>query len=44
KSDKAADNGGSNNTKKIICIHGWLDNLNSFLPVAEKLVTDRPSK
>ncbi|CAF3535952.1 unnamed protein product [Rotaria socialis] len=43
KSDKAADNGGSNNTKKIICIHGWLDNLNSFLPVAEKLVTDGPN-
>ena len=30
--------------KKIIGIHGWLDNLNSLLPVAEKLVTRQPSK
>jgi len=31
-------------TTKIIGIHGWLDNLNSMLPLAEKLVDRHPSK
>ena len=29
-------------TKKIIGIHGWLDNLNSMLPLAEKLIDRHP--
>jgi len=29
-------------TKKIIGIHGWLDNLNSMLPIAEKLIDRHP--
>jgi hypothetical protein len=33
-----------NTTKKIIGIHGWLDNLNSLLPLAEKMVDRHPSK
>ena len=31
-------------TAKIICAHGWLDNLNSMLPLAKKLVERHPSK
>ena len=31
-------------TKKIIGVHGWLDNLNSLFPVAEKLADRHPSK
>ena len=31
-------------TTKIICIHGWLDNLNSLLPLAEKLIDRHPSE
>jgi len=31
-------------TKKIVGIHGWLDNLNSLLPLAEKLVDRHPGK
>jgi hypothetical protein len=31
-------------TKKIIGVHGWLDNLNSLLPLAEKLIERHPSK
>ena len=30
-------------TTKIIGIHGWLDNLNSLLPVATKLIAHRSS-
>jgi len=30
-------------TTKIIGIHGWLDNLNSLLPLAEKLIDHHPS-
>ncbi|CAM4923804.1 unnamed protein product [Rotaria socialis] len=43
KNDRAAANDFDDDTKKIICIHGWLDNVNSFLPLAEKLVNDRPN-
>jgi len=25
-------------------MHGWLDNLNAMLPLAEKLINRRPSK
>ncbi len=31
-------------TMKFICIHGWLDNLNSLLPVAQKLVSRHSSE
>ena len=31
-------------TAKFIGIHGWLDNLNSLLPVAEKLTDRHPSR
>ncbi len=31
-------------TKKIIGIHGWLDNLNSILPLAEKLIERHPGE
>lgn len=30
-------------TQKFIGIHGWLDNLNSMLPITEKLVNRHPS-
>jgi pimeloyl-ACP methyl ester carboxylesterase len=30
-------------TTKIIGIHGWLDNLNSMLPLAEKLIERHPN-
>ena len=38
------DTFGETTTTKIICIHGWLDNLNSLLPVAEKLIDRHPSE
>jgi hypothetical protein len=31
-------------TMKIIGIHGWLDNLNSMLPLAKKLIERHPSE
>jgi hypothetical protein len=31
-------------TMKIIGIHGWLDNLNSMLPLAKKLIDRHPSE
>jgi hypothetical protein len=31
-------------TTKIIGIHGWLDNLNSILPLAEKLINRHSSQ
>ena len=31
-------------TTKIIMIHGWLDNLNSMLPLAKKLLDRHPSE
>lgn len=31
-------------TTKIIAIHGWLDNLNSMLPLAQKLLDRHPSE
>jgi hypothetical protein len=31
-------------TRKIIGIHGWLDNLNSIFPLAEKLINRHSSK
>ncbi|CAF0801073.1 unnamed protein product [Rotaria sp. Silwood1] len=30
-------------TKKIIGVHGWLDNLNSLLPIAERLIDRNPN-
>lgn len=29
--------GDLNATKKVLCLHGWLDNSYSFLPLAEQL-------
>ena len=34
----------SGTTKKIIGVHGWLDNLSSLLPLAQKLVDRHPSE
>lgn len=34
----------SKQTTKIIGIHGWLDNLNSLFPLAQKLIDHHPSK
>ena len=31
-------------TTKIVGIHGWLDNLSSLLPLAEKLIDRHPSR
>ena len=31
-------------TMKMIGIHGWLDNLNSMLPLANRLVEHHPSE
>ena len=31
-------------TTKIIGIHGWLDNLNSLLPLAKQLIDRHPSE
>ena len=31
-------------TTKIVGVHGWLDNLNSLLPLAEKLIDRHPSR
>ncbi len=39
-----ATTGVTKSTTKIIGIHGWLDNLNSMLPLAEKLIEHHPSK
>ena len=35
---------GARRTVKIIGIHGWLDNLNSMLPLAKKLIESHPSE
>ena len=43
KNGAVAANGLGQPTTKIIGIHGWLDNLNSLLPIAEKLVNRPPS-
>ena len=37
-------NGVMKATTKVIGIHGWLDNLNSMLPLAEKLIERHPSE
>lgn len=31
-------------TTKVIGIHGWQDNLNSMLPLAQKLIDRHPSE
>ena len=36
--------GRSDQTTKIIGIHGWLDNLNSLLPLAKQLLDHHPGK
>ncbi|MCC5815598.1 MAG: alpha/beta hydrolase [Leptospira sp.] len=35
---------GDPNGKPILCLHGWLDNSNSFLPLSKYLVRDLPEK
>jgi hypothetical protein len=42
--DAATAGKSDQTTTKVIAAHGWLDNLNSMLPVAEKLVNRHPSK
>jgi len=37
------DEPSAGKTTKIICVHGWLDNLNSMLPLAQKLIERHPS-
>jgi hypothetical protein len=44
KNDSAPNDRLSRPTVKIVGIHGWLDNLNSLLPVAKKLIERHPSK
>lgn len=39
KSDAAT----KENTIKVLALHGWLDNLNSMMPVVEKLIKNHPS-
>ncbi|CAF0801055.1 unnamed protein product [Rotaria sp. Silwood1] len=43
KNDVVTTGSPSQKTTKIIGIHGWLDNLNSLLPVAEKLINHHPN-
>ncbi len=44
KNDRATTGKFEQTTAKIIGIHGWLDNLNSMLPLAEKLIDRHPSE
>ncbi len=44
KNDAAATGKSGQITTKIIGTHGWLDNLNSMLPLAEKLINRHPSE
>jgi len=44
KNDAAAKSKSGQKTTKILGMHGWLDNLNAMLPLAEKLINRRPSK
>ena len=44
KSDETMTGKYKQSTMKIIGIHGWLDNLNSMLPVARKLIDRHPSE
>ncbi len=44
KNDVAGTDRLGQTTTKIIGIHGWLDNLNSMLPLAEKLIDRHPSE
>jgi hypothetical protein len=44
KTGRAATGKFEQTTRKIIDIHGWLDNLNSMLPLAEKLIDRHPSE
>ncbi len=41
KSDLAATSQLFHNTTKVLGIHGWLDNLNSMLPIAQRLLKRR---
>jgi hypothetical protein len=44
KNDRAISEDFSQTTIKIIAPHGHLDNLNSMLPLAQKLIDHHPSK
>ena len=44
KNDAAVAGKFGEKTIKIIGIHGWLDNLNSMLPLARKLIDRHPSE
>ncbi|CAF1045606.1 unnamed protein product [Rotaria sordida] len=43
KNDVVTTDSHCQKTMKIIGIHGWLDNLNSLLPLAEKLINHHPN-
>ncbi len=44
KNDAEAKSKYGKTTTKILGMHGWLDNLNAMLPLAEKLINRRPSE
>ena len=44
KNDRAINKDFNQTTIKIITLHGHLDNLNSMLPLAQKLIDHHPSK
>jgi len=44
KNDAAVTGRFGQTTTKIIGIHGWLDNLNSLLPLAKQLIDRHPSE
>ncbi len=44
KNDETVTGKSGQSTTKIIGIHGWLDNLNSMLPLAEHLIKRHPSE
>ena len=44
RNDEAATGKFGEKTIKIVGIHGWLDNLNSMLPLARKLIDRHPSE
>lgn len=44
RNDDVTSNESFQTTTKMIAIHGWLDNLNSMLPLARRLVDHHPSE
>jgi hypothetical protein len=44
KNDETVTGRFEQSTTKLIGVHGWLDNLNSMLPLAKKLIERHPSE